>query len=111
MITSCADGVDLGCIGLVHGDRDGVVPPVQSIRFLEAAAQVGFPAELRRIRGEGHFEVLDPKSVSWRGTVELIEDALRQGQGHITNIRSQLSPKICGEKKTQIIVCNKPKIP
>jgi len=66
----------LGHLALVHGSRDKIVPIEQSIRFFISAACAGLPMQFRQIKKEGHFEVLDPTSASWRATIDIIEETL-----------------------------------
>jgi acetyl esterase/lipase len=61
-------GVPSVCI---HGERDDVVPPVQSELYVAAATAAGDDAELRLVPG-GHFEHLDPSSVA----IEALREAL-----------------------------------
>eukprot|EP00435_Cladocopium_sp_Y103_P021749 s81_g5.t1 len=66
-------------IGLVHGKRDDVVPLEQSIRFLVSSTCAGVPCELHMVLEEGHYEVLDPRSVSWRAVVSMVKESLAAG--------------------------------
>ncbi|CAL1165885.1 unnamed protein product [Cladocopium goreaui] len=63
-------------IGLVHGKRDDVVPPEQSVRFLVSSTCARVPCELHMALDEGHYEVLDPKSVSWRAVISMVKESL-----------------------------------
>ena len=58
----------------VHGLEDAIVPTSQSTRFVVAAASANM--EYHQIRNEGHFEVLDPSSRSWRVTRRCVSEAL-----------------------------------
>ena len=74
-------------VGLVHGERDGVVPLSQTQKFAAAAALTTAAPDseatqesiqVRVIANEGHFEVLDPSSATWAAVVELIGRAFAQ---------------------------------
>ena len=60
-------------LGLVHGLRDRIVPPEHSTRMCVAAAVAGIGCSLHQIRREGHFEVLEPSSASWRAVRSELE--------------------------------------
>eukprot|EP00434_Breviolum_minutum_P022861 symbB.v1.2.020172.t1/scaffold1682.1/size105993/3 len=65
-------------IGLVHGKRDEVVPSEQSIRFLVSSTCAGIPCELHMVLEEGHYEVLNPRSVSWNAVVDMVQQAFSE---------------------------------
>jgi dipeptidyl aminopeptidase/acylaminoacyl peptidase len=50
---------------LVHGTDDNVVPVSQPERFVERAEELGDQPVLRRLKGVGHFELIDPESDAW----------------------------------------------
>lgn len=56
-----------GWVVLVHGDADTIVPVDQSTRFDNVADVIVVP-------GEDHFSVIDPGSVSWARTLEVLSD-------------------------------------
>ena len=60
-------------LGLVHAQRDVIVPVEQSIRFTVAACTAGVETELHRIASESHFDCLDPASLSWRTALDLLQ--------------------------------------
>lgn len=59
-------------LGLVHPERDTVVPPWMSTDFATAARRAGDTVELALIPAEDHFAVLDPVSRTWSATVDLL---------------------------------------
>lgn len=54
---------------LVHGSSDSIVPISQSERFFDKAVMLGDHPKLVRLKGVGHFELIDPLSTAW-GNVE-----------------------------------------
>lgn len=54
---------------LIHGTDDDVVPASQSERFVEKAEQVGDRPILVKLKGVGHFELIDPESDAWPAVV------------------------------------------
>jgi acetyl esterase/lipase len=50
---------------LIHGTADRVVPISQSESFVERAEQSGDHPVLLRLKGVGHFELIDPESDAW----------------------------------------------
>lgn len=90
-------------LALVHGERDRIVPPAQSIRFTVSAACAGIPVELRRVRREGHFEILDPRSQSYRAMLDVAERALASGLDASAPRRGPLAPACREETDAEII--------
>ncbi|MGQ0573930.1 MAG: alpha/beta hydrolase family protein, partial [Pseudonocardia sp.] len=60
----------------VHGDADGNVPIRQSDRFVAAARAAGDPAELVRLPGVDHFDVIDPGTDAWRACRDAVQRLL-----------------------------------
>ncbi|MBB5911940.1 acetyl esterase/lipase [Nocardia transvalensis] len=52
-------------ISALHGDRDRVVAPEQSRRYITAAGRAGTTADLRILEGVGHGDFVDPASQAW----------------------------------------------
>ena len=50
---------------LIHGDEDPDVPFSLSHDYAARARDLGDDAQLERLHGMGHFEVIDPKSDAW----------------------------------------------
>jgi acetyl esterase/lipase len=50
---------------LIHGTDDDIVPISQSEKFVEKAEQLGDRPKLVRLKGVGHFELIDPESDAW----------------------------------------------
>merc|ERR1712226_1776917 len=63
---------------LIHGNQDFVVPMEQDVSFEAAAARAGLPCEFHRVPQEGHFEILEPGSASWRQSIEAMEAYFEQ---------------------------------
>ncbi|MFC9432181.1 alpha/beta hydrolase family protein [Nocardia sp. NPDC057030] len=59
-------------ISALHGDRDTVVAPAQSRRYVAAARRAGQAAELRILDGTGHGEFADANSPAWAAARETI---------------------------------------
>jgi acetyl esterase/lipase len=57
----------------VHGARDGDVPVHVSREFAAAATAAGDDCELVVVDDEGHYEHLEPGSLSWRAVVRWLE--------------------------------------
>ena len=60
---------------LIHGTDDDIVPISQSGKFVEKAEQLGDRPTLVRLKGVGHFELIDPESEAWskvRGAVQSV---------------------------------------
>jgi acetyl esterase/lipase len=55
---------------LVHGERDGDVPIVQSRAFAESVTSAGGSVELVELADADHFDVIDPAHAGWRAVVE-----------------------------------------
>jgi len=55
---------------LVHGRDDAVVPADQSRRYASAARAAGDRCDLLEPTGVDHFAPIDPRSPTWRATVE-----------------------------------------
>jgi acetyl esterase/lipase len=51
---------------LVHGERDRVVPPGLSSRYVAAAKASGDQAELQIFSKTGHMDVINPAGPSWQ---------------------------------------------
>jgi dipeptidyl aminopeptidase/acylaminoacyl peptidase len=54
---------------LIHGDEDPDVPFAFSEQYVTRARELGDDAQLERLHGMGHFEVIDPKSAAWPSVV------------------------------------------
>ncbi|MFB8281326.1 alpha/beta hydrolase family protein [Nocardia colli] len=52
-------------ISALHGDRDTVVAPAQSRRYVAAAQRAGLSADLQILDGTGHGEFADANSPAW----------------------------------------------
>jgi dipeptidyl aminopeptidase/acylaminoacyl peptidase len=50
---------------LIHGTDDDIVPFSQSEKFVERAQQLGERPSLVKLKGVGHFELIDPESDIW----------------------------------------------
>jgi dipeptidyl aminopeptidase/acylaminoacyl peptidase len=50
---------------LIHGTDDEIVPISQSEKFVERAERLGDQPTLIRLKGIGHFELIDPESNAW----------------------------------------------
>jgi dipeptidyl aminopeptidase/acylaminoacyl peptidase len=50
---------------LIHGTDDDIVPVSQSAKFVERAEQLGDRPTLVKLKGVGHFELIDPESDAW----------------------------------------------
>jgi dipeptidyl aminopeptidase/acylaminoacyl peptidase len=50
---------------LIHGTDDDIVPVSQSEKFVNRAEQLGDLPSLVRLKGVGHFELIDPDSDAW----------------------------------------------
>ncbi|MFE9577240.1 alpha/beta hydrolase family protein [Nocardia sp. NPDC006044] len=59
-------------ISALHGDRDTVVAPAQSRRYVAAAQRAGETADLRILDGTGHGEFADANSTAWAAARETI---------------------------------------
>jgi acetyl esterase/lipase len=62
-------GVPVWC---VHGSDDDIVPISQSRDYVAAAAAAGAQATMVEVAGD-HFVVIDPTTVAWRRTVEVLD--------------------------------------
>jgi acetyl esterase/lipase len=60
---------------LIHGTDDENVPYTLSEAYNDAATQEGDPVELVRLRGAGHFEVIDPQMREWSEVLKAIVKA------------------------------------
>lgn len=56
----------------VHGTSDGNVPLSQSTDYVERARAAGADAEVLEVEGD-HFVVIDPSSMAWARTLEILE--------------------------------------
>ncbi|MEV4123770.1 alpha/beta fold hydrolase [Nocardia sp. NPDC049707] len=61
-------------ITALHGDKDRVVAPEQSRRYIAAATRAGIPANLRILPGTGHAEFTDIASPAWAAAQQTILD-------------------------------------
>jgi acetyl esterase/lipase len=61
---------------LVHGSRDGHVPPAMSRRWAAAAEAAGDSVKLVEPPGADHFALIDERSAAWALTVPEIEGLL-----------------------------------
>jgi len=50
---------------LVQGSEDDQIPSALPGRWAEMARRQGDPVEVKIVRGEGHFDVVDPQSKAW----------------------------------------------
>lgn len=57
----------------IHGTSDDIVPPSQSSDYVARARAAGADAELVAVDGD-HFVVIDPGSMAWRRTLEVLDD-------------------------------------
>jgi acetyl esterase/lipase len=62
---------------LVCGAVDRLVPNELSRRYADAARRAGDDVHLELVDGAGHFELVDPKSVSWRSVVAAVRSLTR----------------------------------
>lgn len=62
---------------LIHGDADIDVPLSQSQHYLEHLLEAGIDASLIERPGEGHYEILDPRSAVSTLRRELLFETLR----------------------------------
>lgn len=67
------DGNGEAAFGLVHGLLDDIVPAAHSTRMCVAAAVAGIGCTYHQIRQEGHFDLLEPSSASWRAVRDVLE--------------------------------------
>ncbi|WP_405163160.1 alpha/beta hydrolase [Nocardia sp. NBC_01499] len=67
-------------ISALHGDRDHVVSPEQSRRYVAAAQRASATADLRILDGIGHGEFADANSRAWAAARSTILD-------HVTTLR------------------------
>jgi acetyl esterase/lipase len=65
---------------VIHGTDDLAVPIELSESYVDAAQRSGDPAELVRLPGTGHFELIDPRSSAW--------DAVRSATRRLLSITS-----------------------
>ena len=57
---------------LIHGIADDIVPVSQSEKFVERAEQRGERPTLVKLKGVGHFELIDPESDAWSIVVQAV---------------------------------------
>ena len=76
-----ADPIDLlPCqtpVWLIQGALDPIVPVDQAHRYAAAAREHGERPRLTIVEGEGHFDMADPRSESWRAAAEAIAEFLK----------------------------------
>lgn len=60
----------------VHGAADDSVPLSQSVEYVDRARSAGADAELLEVTGD-HYTVIDPSSVAWARTLEILETLTR----------------------------------
>jgi len=63
---------------LIHGDADPTVPLELSERFEQRARSLGDEAQLIRLPGAGHFELIDPRSGQWRVVEKTVWELLNR---------------------------------
>jgi acetyl esterase/lipase len=56
----------------IHGTADDTVPVTQSSDYVARATAAGADAQLLEVDGD-HFVVIDPDSVAWRRTLEILD--------------------------------------
>ena len=61
---------------LIHGTVDDIVPVSQSEKFVERAEQLGERPTLVKLKGVGHFELIDPESDAWSTVSRAVLPAL-----------------------------------
>lgn len=61
---------------LVHGTADDVIPLDQSVAYARRAVAAGDDAELVKVDGADHFDVIDPGHEAWRRVVTRFEALL-----------------------------------
>jgi acetyl esterase/lipase len=61
---------------VVHGLADVIVPVEQSTHYAAKAREAGDDVTVITVKGETHFDVIDPKQTSWRKTVKYLEQVL-----------------------------------
>jgi pimeloyl-ACP methyl ester carboxylesterase len=61
---------------VVHGLADVIVPVEQSVRYAAKARKAGDDVTVITVKGETHFDVIDPKQESWHKTVEELAKVL-----------------------------------
>ena len=64
---------------LIHGTADDIVPVSQSETFAERAEQLGERPTLIRLKGVGHFELIDPESDAWSTVAQAVLPILGLG--------------------------------
>jgi acetyl esterase/lipase len=57
---------------LIHGEADEDVPIELSERYIGAAQAAGEDAQLLRLPGTGHFEVVDPRAGQWLTVIQAL---------------------------------------
>ena len=63
-------------VRLVQGELDPIVPPEQARRMAEAGTRAGDHVDILLIPGEGHFDVVDPGSRSWRAAAAAVKELI-----------------------------------
>lgn len=69
---------------LLHGVLDPIVPIAQSESFAERARAAGDDAQVVRIEGAGHFDVIAPFAPAWKAVLQAIRSLL----GEARNVRN-----------------------
>lgn len=59
---------------LIHGRADQIVPVEHSVNYADAARAAGDPVELVAQPRVGHFDVIDPKHISWKAVTDRLGD-------------------------------------
>ncbi|WP_305091857.1 S9 family peptidase [Prescottella sp. R16] len=59
-------------VAVLHGTEDAQVPAKVASRYHDAAVAAGDPVRLHLIDGEDHFAFLDPNTVSWKLSREIL---------------------------------------
>ncbi|UCC14257.1 MAG: alpha/beta hydrolase [Gammaproteobacteria bacterium] len=76
-------------VRLVQGALDPIVPVEQARRYEMAARAQGDRPRVTVVEGEGHFDMADPRSDSWRAAAETIADLLQAGRRNFARGSSQ----------------------
>lgn len=61
---------------LIHGTKDSNVPIEISRKYAATAKSLGDPVTYLELEGIDHFDVIDPRSMSWEKTVEALQKLL-----------------------------------
>lgn len=60
----------------VHGELDRIVPPSQSITFVDRASEAGMDATFVPVRDADHFSNLDPDHPAWTAVLDALDRRL-----------------------------------